>query len=169
MARRVSLVRLTRAGEYAIRGMLYLALQPAEALTQIADVAARQGVSPGFLAKIFQELSRAGLVDSHRGAGGGVSLALPAERINIRMVIEAVEGPIALNNCLMEQDGCERAQECVLVGMWREAQEAMLTVFEGATLAELACRERSRRGTGGDEPGTQGASHGSGDGVGSGG
>ena len=78
------MVKLTRAGEYAIKGMLYLAQQSPDGLTLIAEVAASQGVSAGFLAKIFQSLSRAGLVDSHRGAGGGVSLGMPAERIDVR-------------------------------------------------------------------------------------
>lgn len=135
------MVRLTRAGEYAIKGMLYLAQQPTDGLTLIGDVAKSQDVSPGFLAKIFQSLSRAGLIDSHRGAGGGVSLGMSAETINVRMIIEAVEGPIALNECLLEHGGCKNADTCALAGMWREAQEQMLSVLERATLAELAVAE----------------------------
>ena len=111
------MVKLTRAGEYAIKGMLYLAQQSPEGLTLIADVAASQNVSAGFLAKIFQNLSRACLVESHRGAGGGVSLGMSAERITVRMIIEAVEGPIALNNCLVEHGGCKDADRCALAAM----------------------------------------------------
>ena len=136
------MVKLTRAGEYAIKGMVFLAQQSGEGLTLIADVAASQDVSAGFLAKIFQSLSRAGLVDSHRGAGGGVSLGMSAERINIRMIIEAVEGPIALNNCLLEHGGCEDADHCALAGMWQHAQDAMLRVLEGTNLAGLVASEK---------------------------
>ena len=136
------MVRLTRAGEYAIKGMLYLARQSQDGLTLIADVARSQGVSAGFLAKIFQELSRAGLVDSHRGAGGGVSLGMPAQSINLKMIIEAVEGPSALNNCLLEHGGCSNASHCPLADVWRSAQEAMLTKLEAGNLAQLAAMER---------------------------
>jgi Rrf2 family transcriptional regulator, iron-sulfur cluster assembly transcription factor len=149
-------VRLTRAGEYAIKGMVYLALQPADGLVQIADIAGRQGVSPGFLAKIFQELSRAGLVESHRGAGGGVSLGLPADQVTLRMIIEAVEGPIALNNCLLQEDGCPKAKECGLAVTWREAQGALTGVLERTTLADLAGREKLRQGVQGGQPEAQG-------------
>lgn len=161
------MVRLTRAGEYAIRGMLYLAQQPEEGLTLIADVAKNQGVSPGFLAKIFQELARAELVDSHRGAGGGVSLGKPAGTINLRMIIEAVEGPIALNNCLIGHDGCARTQECALADVWREAQEAMLAKLEQTNLADLAARERKKSSVSDGTLRLTGATHGNGDGVGS--
>ena len=65
------MVRLTRAGEYAIRGMVYLSQQQStDGLTLIADIAKAQKVSGSFLAKIFQSLARAGLVESQRGAAG---------------------------------------------------------------------------------------------------
>ena len=137
------MVKLTRAGEYAIKGMLNLAQRSSEGLTLIADVARSEEVSAGFLAKIFQSLSRAGLVDSHRGAGGGIGLGMPAEQINIRMIIEAVEGPIALNDCLLEHGGCQKAESCPLADVWRQAQQAMLTVLEQSNLAQLAAREKT--------------------------
>ena len=137
------MVKLTRAGEYAIKGMLFLAQQSPDGLTPIADVARSQNVSAGFLAKIFQNLSRAGLVESHRGAGGGVSLGMSAEKITVRMIIEAVEGPIALNNCLVEHGGCRDADGCALAAMWHRAQDAMLGVLEGTSLAGLVASERA--------------------------
>ena len=75
------MVRVTRAGEYAIRGMIRLARDGGEGLALIADIAASEGVSKSFLAKQFQRLVKAGLVESSRGAAGGVALARPAEQI----------------------------------------------------------------------------------------
>ena len=110
----------------------------------IAEVARSQNVSSGFLAKIFQNLSRVGLVESHRGAGGGVSLGMSPDKINVRMILEAIEGQIALNNCLLEHGGCTDADHCALAGMWRRAQDAMMDVLETTSLAELAAAERER-------------------------
>jgi len=128
------MVRLTRAGEYAVRGMVYLSQQPRDGLTLISDIAKAQKVSASFLAKIFQGLAKAGLVESQRGAAGGVSLGRPPERISIRNIVEAVEGPVAINRCLLAKDACERARTCPLADVWREAQEKLLEVLASVTL-----------------------------------
>ena len=136
------MVRLTRAGEYAIRGMIYLSQQPREHLTLIADIAHAEGVSASFLAKIFQSLAKAGLVESQRGAAGGVSLGRPAERISLKNIVEAVEGPVALNQCLVADDPCEKAETCPVAPVWREAQKRLLAVLESATLDKFDGRWR---------------------------
>ena len=128
------MVRLTRAGEYAIRGMIYLAQQTPDDLTLIADIAKAEKVSGSFLAKIFQTLSKAGLVESQRGAAGGVSLGRAPDQISLKDIVEAVEGPLALNRCLEADDPCEKAADCPLASVWREAQERLLAVLEAATL-----------------------------------
>ncbi len=138
------MVRLTRAGEYAIRGMVYLSQQQStDALTLIADIARTQKVSSSFLAKVFQSLSRAGLVESQRGAAGGVALGRPAHEISLRDIVEAVEGPVALNVCLVSDDPCENAENCPLAPVWREAQKRLLTVLESATLDKFDGRWRA--------------------------
>jgi Rrf2 family protein len=114
--------------------MVHLSRQPSDALTLISDVAKAQGVSESFLAKIFQKLARAGLVDSQRGVGGGVALAHPVNEISIRDIVEAVEGPVKLNRC----GTCENAPDCLLVSVWREAQEKMLEVLADTTLDRLS-------------------------------
>ena len=131
------MVRLTRAGEYAIRGMAYLATQPRDTLTLISDIAKAQEVSSSFLAKIFQGLSKAGLVESQRGATGGVSLGRDPSEISLAQVIEAVEGPMALNRCLLLENPCKNAPTCPLSPVWREAQGRLLGVLEGFTLDQL--------------------------------
>jgi len=128
------MVRLTRAGEYAIRGMVYLSQRPREELTLISDIAKSQKVSASFLAKIFQGLTKAGLVESQRGKAGGVNLGREPGRISLRDILEAVEGPIAINRCLRSKDRCENAPKCPLSGVWREAQEKLLEVLQKVTL-----------------------------------
>ena len=134
------MVRVTRAGEYAIRGMIRLARDGGDSLALIADIAAAEGVSKSFLAKQFQRLVKAGLVESSRGAAGGVALARPAEQISLRDIIEAVEGPVELNRCLSASDRCKNADTCPLSDVWREAQTRMLDVLGGVTLAKITNR-----------------------------
>src|SRR5512145_2976188 len=105
-------MKLTRGGEYGIRGVLYLAQQNDGKVSMLSAIAKTQDVPPRFLAKIFQALAKAGVVKSHRGAKGGFSLARPAAEITIRDVIEAVEGPVFLNVCLAGAGDCTRDQIC---------------------------------------------------------
>ena len=132
------MVRLTRAGECAIRGMVRLAkMNGGDGLALIADIAREEGVSKAFLAKQFQRLVRAKLVESSRGASGGVALARPASEITLRDIVEAVEGRIELNECLSAAERCKNAETCALSAIWREAQEKMLDVLSKATLAQI--------------------------------
>lgn len=138
-------MQLTRQGDYAIRTVFALAEVEGELLTQ-KEIAARQEIPEAFLAKIAQLLSRAGLVSTTRGAGGGMVLARPAAEITLKDVVEAVEGPFALNLCLQGPGSCSRQSFCVIHPVWAEAQAAMLAVLDGVTFAELV--ERNRRRTG---------------------
>ncbi len=130
-------MRLTRGSDYAMRGMIYLAKQPRGQICLVSDVAQAQGVPESYLAKIFQDLSRSGLVVSHRGAKGGFALARDPDRITLRQVIEAVEGPIALSPCLDERVGCELSEVCEVHLVLAEAQAKLLRVLDGAALQDV--------------------------------
>lgn len=131
-------LQLTRGGEYGIRAMSYLAAQPDGRVCALREVSAAQDVPESFLAKIFQNLVHAGLVVSHRGARGGFALARPAAAISLADVIEAVDGPVALNTCVGEPGGCLRGHECAVHEVWKRAQSAMMGVLGGATLQDVA-------------------------------
>ena len=91
------MMELTRKGEYAIRGMVYLARQKSGETAQVSEVARAVEVPPAFLAKIFQDFARIGLIRSYRGSGGGVGLGRPAGQITLREGGGAGEGPIIPN------------------------------------------------------------------------
>ncbi len=131
-------MKLTRGGEYGIRGVLYLAQQNDGRVSMLSAIAKTQDVPPRFLAKIFQALAKAGVVKSHRGAKGGFSLARPANEITIRDVIEAVEGPVLLNVCLTGAGECTRDEICPMHGVWSEAQDKMMSVLASSNFADLA-------------------------------
>jgi Rrf2 family iron-sulfur cluster assembly transcriptional regulator len=135
-------MKLTRGGEYGIRGVLYLAQQDDGKVSMLSAIAKAQDVPPRFLAKIFQALAKAGVVKSHRGAKGGFSLARPASEITIRDVIEAIEGPTYLNVCLLGDGECSRDNICPVHAIWEEAQGKMMDVLSRANFADLAKAER---------------------------
>ena len=137
-------MKLTRGGEYGIRGVLYLAKQDEGKVSMLSAIAKDQDVPPRFLAKIFQSLAKAGIIKSHRGAKGGFSLARPAVEITVRNVIEAIEGPVNLNICLVADGECTRDQFCPVHSVWEDAQEKMLGVLSQSNFGDLAKAERER-------------------------
>ncbi len=130
--------RLSKGAEYAIRGVLHLSLQPRGRVAYIDEIAAAQGVPRAYLAKIFQYLSKKGFLKSTRGAGGGFVLARDPGEITLLDVIEAMEGPIHLNDCLIHKDFCERVDTCPVHDVWKEAQEKFLESLSACTFEKLA-------------------------------
>jgi len=132
------MLQLTRDGEYAVRAILFLASQPLGKISLISEISKVQDIPKSYLAKIMQHLVKVGLVNSRRGAKGGFFLARPADRITLRETIEAVEGPIYLNVCLIKKGECPRDEICPVHPVWREAQEKLFSVLESKTMAQLA-------------------------------
>jgi Rrf2 family iron-sulfur cluster assembly transcriptional regulator len=131
-------MRLTKGSDYGLRGMLYLAKQPQGAVALVSKVAEAEDLPESYLAKIFQDLTRSGLLLSHRGAKGGFSLVRSPAEITMQDVIEAVEGPIAINSCLDERQGCERIDVCQVYPALAAAQDRLLGILGKTTLADLS-------------------------------
>lgn len=132
------MMELTRKGEYAIRGIIYLARQPKGKVALISEIADAADIPQTFLAKIFQNFAKMGLVNSYRGTGGGFTLGKPASRITLREVVEAVDGPIIPNRCLMEKDSCERSDHCLVHDVWNRVRTQVVATLEAVTIEELA-------------------------------
>jgi len=134
------MLHITRKGDYAIRGMVYLAMKPKGQMSLISEMASAIDVSQTLLAKIFQNMSKVGLVQSHRGVGGGFMLSRPPEQISLLEIVEAVEGPIVLNRCLLRPGTCDRDAECTVNPIWRELQEKTRDILGSVTLKQLEGR-----------------------------
>lgn len=132
------MLHITRKGDYAIRGMVCLAGKPEDEFSLLGNIAESTDVPKALLAKIFQQFGKVGLVHSARGAGGGFTLARPAEKISLLEIIEAVEGPIQLNRCLIAGGVCGRDAVCTVHPVWRGVQESMRSVLGGISLKQLA-------------------------------
>ncbi len=130
-------MKFTKATEYAILAVTYLAKQSDAEPVDLDEIAKKQRISKSFLAKIAQNLTRAGIIRSHRGSRGGFSLARPANSITVRQIIEEIEGPIALEKCITNPKECFQSRNCALYKIWRKAQSKLVEVLDGTTLADL--------------------------------
>jgi Rrf2 family protein len=90
-----------------------------------------------FLAKILRDFVKVGLATSSRGTGGGFALSRPADSITLREVVEAVEGPILPNRCLIGAGACERDETCRVHPVWKKVRDQIVSVLDGVTIAEL--------------------------------
>ena len=134
------MMELTRKGDYAIRGIIYLASQPPDKISLLSEIAAAVDVPQTFLAKIFQQFSKTGLVKSYRGTGGGFLLARPPEQISLLSVVEAVEGPIMPNRCVMAPGECERDSFCTVHPVWKDVQQRTRQLLADISLKDLTSR-----------------------------
>jgi Rrf2 family protein len=130
-------MELTKAGDYGFLGILYLAQQPTKKIVRLSEISENEDIPEKFLAKIFQGYTRSGLVQSHRGARGGFSLAKPPDKITVKDVLESVQGPIYLTRCMNDVDPCERKDTCSLRKVWVKAQDYLNNLLEKKTLADL--------------------------------
>jgi Rrf2 family protein len=131
-------MQLTRAADYAVRVMIHMAGLPPGTRTSRTELATAAGCPDQFLSKVLQDLTRAGLVVSHRGNTGGFELPTVRGTASVLEVVEAVEGPLRLNVCLTHDHACERQQWCPAHTVWAKAQEALVGVLRGTTISELA-------------------------------
>jgi Rrf2 family protein len=131
-------MQITKQADYALRAMLYLAQLPTNERAATSRIAEEQAIPPSFLAKIISQLSIAGLIHTSRGAHGGVSLAVSPEKISVLDVVEAIDGPLALNECTLNPSICPSGPDCPLHSLWCEAQAELVTKLKHTTFASVA-------------------------------
>jgi Rrf2 family iron-sulfur cluster assembly transcriptional regulator len=130
-------MQITRAAEYGVSGLMHLGRLRGGAMAMIDEVSRAEKIPRSFLAKIFQQLGRAGLVQSSRGAHGGFSLAKRPERITVLEIIEAIEGRIVFQRCRMDTPDCEHVGGCALCGLFERAQDGVKDALTSTTLRDL--------------------------------
>ncbi len=130
-------MQITRQADYAVRAVLYLARLENTERAATSTVAQKQRIPPSFLAKIISQLSIAGLLHTSRGARGGVTLAREPKDITLLEVIEAIDGPIALNECVGEDGLCPFDDDCALRPVWSEAQNELVKRLKGTSFQQL--------------------------------
>ena len=129
-------MQITRQADYAVRAVLHLA-QGGDQRIATSMIAEEQRIPPSFLAKIVSQLSIAGLLHTSRGARGGVVLARAAKDITLLEVIEAIDGPIQLNECVGDTGACSFDDACPLRPIWCEAQEDLVKRLKDTNFADM--------------------------------
>jgi Rrf2 family protein len=138
MERCNSSMQLTRAADYAVRVMVFLAGNPAGERASLAQIVKATDAPDSFLSKVLQGLTRAGFITSRRGPAGGFEISAIGRLTSMREVVEAIDGPISLNVCLSQRRPCPRRRWCAAHPVWARAQEALLGVLSRAMIADMA-------------------------------
>ena len=134
-------MRLTKAGEYGVRCILFLAKNGNGKVVGRVKIAKSMGIPEQFLGKIAQQLSRSGFIEIIRGAKGGYRLLLSPEKLTLLDVVEAVTGEILLNDCLMSSESCFRSPECAIHRVWEKARTQLRETLKEATFAKILKEE----------------------------
>ena len=138
MVRSGSTMQLTRAADYAVRVMIHLATLPEHERALLPSLAGATGAPASFLSKVLQSLSKAELIRSHRGQSGGFEILGRGRQATLREVVEAIDGAISLNVCMISGTSCERVSFCPAHPFWKRAQGAMMEVLNSATVESMA-------------------------------
>jgi hypothetical protein len=133
------MLRLSKRVEYGLLAMQDMARRP-DTVVSAKDVAERYAISQSLLAKVLQQLARAGVVRSFSGVNGGYVLALDPTTVSIEQVITAIEGSsAALVDCQDTEDhDCAAHEHCTIKGPLAILQERINATFRSMSLAELA-------------------------------
>ena len=129
-------MQITRQADYALRAVIFLSRLDGDQKASTSAIAEEQKIPPSFLAKIVSQLSLAGLIQTSRGARGGVSLARPAEDISVLDVIEAIDGPVLLNECAGNPNSCPFGENCPLQKIWCDTRQELVSRLSSATFAQ---------------------------------
>jgi Rrf2 family iron-sulfur cluster assembly transcriptional regulator len=130
-------MRLTRAGEYAVRCVMCLAKNGRGEVVSRHEVSAYGKIPPHFLAKIAQQLSRAGIIEILQGARGGYRLLVPPEKLSLLDVIESIIGEIFLNDCVIRPESCHASSSCAVNNIWLQARDQLRKTLDQVSFAKL--------------------------------
>lgn len=129
-------MQITRQADYAIRAVMYLAELGPDQKASTSQIAEEKDIPLSFLAKIIAQLSVAGLLQTMRGARGGVTLARPAEEISLLEVVEAIDGPILINECVNDTYQCSQ-HGCPMRSIWQDAQADLIKRLKSTTFGQI--------------------------------
>jgi FeS assembly SUF system regulator len=131
------MLRLNKLTDYAVVLLSRMAAEPASRINA-AQLASQTGIPEPTVAKILKELAKSHLVESTRGASGGYSLLYQGDEVTVRQVIEAIEGPIVMTDCVNGNSGCCSAEnKCSSRGAWDKVNAAIIAALDNVTLADM--------------------------------
>ena len=143
-------MKISSRGEYALRALIVLGLNYPQGVVSIQTISEQQNIPKRFLEQILNDLKSVGFVESRRGVTGGYRLRVPPEKITLAAVIRHVEGPLAPVSCVStrfyERCTCPDEARCGIRSIMKEVRDAIATILEGFTVAQLCERVRQLHG-----------------------
>ena len=138
-------MNISRASDYAIRGLVYMAKKPAGTVCFVKDIAKNTNSPASFMSKIFQTLAKSGIVHSFIGTKGGFTFSIQPENITIKMVVEIIDGPIVLNRCVIDKSSCRNVDNCDVHFMWLNIQKVLTKALSSYSIADFSGLEVRRK------------------------
>ncbi|MCP2520924.1 Rrf2 family transcriptional regulator [SCandidatus Aminicenantes bacterium Aminicenantia_JdfR_composite] len=139
------MIKISTKGRYGTRAIIDLAIHYSNRPVLLKDVAKREEIPIRYLEQIVIPLKVAGLVKSVRGAKGGYKLARAPEEIKLSEVINALEGPCCLVECVSDPDYCDRIEICPAHEVWKIATENLRKLFDSITIKDLVRIAKEKR------------------------
>lgn len=130
-------MKISTRGRYGLRAMLDLSVNEKSGAIPLREISERQDISEQYLEQLFANLRKAGLVKSVRGAHGGYLLNELPDKITVKDIITALEGPIAPVDCVLEDDDCNKKKDCVTHKLWIKIKNNIDELMDSVTLADL--------------------------------
>ncbi len=131
-------MELSCRGRYATRAMVELAAHDTGKPIPLSQIAENQDISRKYLQQLMAGLRRAGLVHVVKGFKGGFMIARPPDQIRVGDILRALEGDLALVECVRHDHICDRVEACRTRDLWSEATRVLENYFDSITLADLA-------------------------------
>ena len=132
-------MQISRKSDYALRAMIYVAAWEDDKICSINEISEAEQVPREYLAKILKELSLQGFLHSYKGINGGYRLARPRKDVTFLNIIEAMQGKVAINQCIRHSDrgGCSRELGCAMHDFWQTEQEKVTKALASIGLADM--------------------------------
>lgn len=148
-------MKLSKRGEYALRGLIDLALarEAGRTMVRLAEIVEKENIPTAFLEQIFMQLREAGFIDAKRGKNGGYFLAKPADMITVGQIVRLIDGPLAPIGCVSqthyERCSCPDEEHCGLRMLMLDVRNSISNILDRYTLdqvAEVTIRKLRRDG-----------------------
>ena len=133
------MIRVPTQGRYALRAMIDIGLHQDRGPVLRRDIARRQELSANYAAQIFRNLISANLLVGIKGPGGGYMLTKPCDAIRTGDILRAIEGPLAVVDCVLDDDRtpCARIEHCSTHNLWTRLSHSMEDYLDSVTLKDL--------------------------------
>lgn len=138
-------MRISTKSRYGLRLMVTLAVENKKGPVFLKEIAEKENISEKYLSQIVIPLKAKKLINAYRGAHGGYVLSKPAGEINLKEIMEALEGDLSLAGCTDNPESCPRQAHCVTKDVWELLGKKMAEFLKTITLESLAKKAANKK------------------------